>query len=101
MSLHNIIDEEANMDNAMAKLYRHIFSGGTIDQIDHEFMIILILNPPVKKGVVKRKSYGTLYARHLVYLNTITGSAEIVNPSHWSNLDPSEIQDAMNKGGVV
>ena len=90
------------MHNAMAKLYRLIFSGGTLDQLERDGVIVLILNPPmnVNKGVFERKSAGTLYARHLVYMNTSTGSLEIVTPVHWEEIMPEELKKSLDDLGL-
>ena len=98
--LSNINPGPSTMHNAIAKLYRHMFSGGTFDQLEQDSMLILVLNPPVNKGVFERKSAGTLYARHLVYMNTSTGSLEIITPSHWEKLDPGELKESLDGLGL-
>lgn len=90
----DVYDDRIN--DVVKKIYRHIFKGGTIDQIDHEDMIIMVLNPPVKKGVFKRKSYGTLYDRNIVYANTKSGEMTMVTPEHWGKL---QVQDIIDKLG--
>jgi hypothetical protein len=58
---------------------------------------MLILNPAVKKGTVKRKSAGTLYDRTVVYVDTRTGHMELKMPKSWGNIDMSEIKDAIDE----
>lgn len=81
--------------DTIKKIYRHVFNGGTIDQIDQDNMVILIMNPAVKKGVFTRKSYGTLYNRCIVYMDKTTGYSEIVLPSHWSRLSYQDLLDKL------
>ncbi|KKL78472.1 hypothetical protein LCGC14_2024530 [marine sediment metagenome] len=98
--LSSISPGPSAMHNAIAKLYRHIFSGGTLDQLEQDSMIILVLNPPVNKGVFERKSAGTLYARHLIYMNTLTGDLEIVMPAHWGNIRADELKESLDRLGA-
>jgi len=85
------------MHNVMARMYRHCFAGGTFDQLHVDGdVIIIVLNPAVTKGTIKRKSYGTLYDRNVVYLNTVTGHIEMRTPGDWGQLDPAEVRDKLD-----
>ena len=86
---------EGGMHSAVADIYRHIFSGGSLDQMRHEDVIILILNPTFKDGPVKRKSYGTLYDRTVVYINIVTGYIETRQPRSWGNISLDELTEAI------
>lgn len=94
--INHMVQAEAAIHPAIIRVYEHIFNGGTIDQINHEDMIILILNPQIKKGSFTRKSGGTLYDRNIVYLNRVTGDVRLKTPAHWGNLDISEVEERLN-----
>ena len=87
---------EGGMPKPIAKIYRHIFAGGTLDQMDHNDVIILILNTAVKDGTVKRKSFGSLYDRTIAYLDTRTGYIELKTPASWGGVDLTEIKETMD-----
>jgi len=95
--INHMVQAEGAIHTVIKNIYRHIFSGGTIDQIDHEDMIILILNKPVPQGVFRRKSAGTLYDRNIVYLNKTTGDLVLKTPAHWGNLDVAEVRERLDK----
>jgi len=91
------LEEDNNIHHVMARMYRHFFAGGTFDQMREDDVIIIILNPAVKKGTIKRKSYGSLYERTVIYLNTANGYAEVRTPGSWGSLDIAEVQDRLNE----
>ena len=95
--INHVIQDEAEIHPIIRNIYRHIFAGGTIDQIDYEDMVILILNRMIKRGVFRRKSTGTLYDRNIVYINKITGELTLRSPSHWGNLDIGEVEERLNE----
>ncbi|KKN36532.1 hypothetical protein LCGC14_0772680 [marine sediment metagenome] len=89
--------EDGGLPTAIAKIYRHIFADGTIDQFRKDDIVILILNPAIKSGTVKRKSAGTLYDRTIVYMDTRTGKIEFKTPGSWGNISLSELKDALDE----
>jgi len=89
--------KEGEMHKTMVEIYKHWFRGGTFDQIMKDNIKILILNPTFKSGIVKRKSYGSLYERTIIYLDSNTGYVELKRPDSWGGLDLREVQEKISE----
>ena len=87
------------MPQPIVALYQHIFEGGSLDQIDASGVKILVLNPKFSnKGLVKRKSAGTLYDRDVVYLHG--DGPVLMRPDDWTHVDAAELQEKLDNIGA-
>jgi hypothetical protein len=100
---HNIAKEES-IHPAIQEIYRHVFRGGTVKQINLESIIVLMLEPITRVGVFRRKVTKTpmskLHDRYMVFMHKHTGYVELRKPNDWLGIDIKELEEKLVSLGL-